>query len=87
MLSQKQLDELRRSRGQSRNRLGKAMELATLTQVQLAEGTGLTQSYISRIKNGRYDDLSGDTMRALANFFGCSLDDLFPASREERVSA
>lgn len=87
MLSTKQLDELRRSRGANRNRLGKAMELAGTTQVQLAEATGLTQSYISRIKNGRYDDLSGDTMRSLVAFFGCSLDDLFPASREERVSA
>jgi transcriptional regulator with XRE-family HTH domain len=87
VLSTKQLDELRRSRGQSRNRLGKAMELASVTQVQLAEATGLTQSYISRIKNGRYDDLSGDTMRALSKFFGCALDDLFPASREERVPA
>jgi transcriptional regulator with XRE-family HTH domain len=55
------------------------MELAEVTQVQLAEATGLTQSYISRIKNDRYDDLSGDTMRSLAGYFGCALDDLFPA--------
>lgn len=55
------------------------MELAKVTQVQLAEATGLTQSYISRIKNGRYEDLSGDTMRALADYFCCTLDDLFPA--------
>lgn len=86
MLNEKALRDLRRT-DVGRNRLGRAMELAKVTQVQLAEATGLTQSYISRIKNGRYDDLSGDTMRALSGFFGCSLDDLFPASRDERVSA
>lgn len=55
------------------------MTLAGVTQVQIAEGTGFTQSYISRIRNGNYDGLPGETMRALAVFFGCSIEDLFPA--------
>lgn len=55
------------------------MELADVTQVQLQAATGFTQSYISRIKNGRYADLPGETMRTLAEYFGCPIEDLFPA--------
>ena len=56
------------------------MALAGVTQVQLAERIGLTQGYISRIKNGQYtSDLPGETMRAFAACFGCSIEDLFPA--------
>lgn len=86
MLTKKQLDELRRSKPSGRNRLGDAMELAGLTQVQLAEKTGFTQSYISRIQNGQYgDDFPGETMRTFAHAFGCAIEDLFPS--KEAISA
>jgi len=55
------------------------MELAAVTQVQIAERIGLTQSYISKVKNGDYTDLPGETMRAFAEYFGCAIEDLFPA--------
>jgi transcriptional regulator with XRE-family HTH domain len=84
VLTQEQLKTLRRSRPRARNRLQVAMELAKVTQVQVAEGTGHTQSYISRIKNGQYSDLPGDTLHGFAEYFGCHIEDLFP--RAEAVA-
>lgn len=55
------------------------MELADVTQVQIADKTGHTQSYISKVQNGRYSDLPGETMRSFADYFGCQIEDLFPA--------
>lgn len=70
---------MRRTPPTGRNRIPEAMDLSGVTQMQIAAGTGFTQSYISRIRNGRYDAMPGETMRALATFFGCSIEDLFPA--------
>ncbi len=61
------------------------MDLTGVTQVQVASGTGLTQSYVSRIKNGLYADLPGETLHAFAEYFGCQIEDLFP-SREAVAS-
>lgn len=85
MLSREQLDALKRSRSKNRNRVSKAMELSGLTQVELAEATGFTQSYVSKVKNGEYADLPGETMRTFARAFGCAIEDLFP-SREVLAS-
>lgn len=80
MLSRKDIERLKRTKVTSRNRVALAMELAEVTQVQVAEKTGFTQSYVSRIKNGIYsEDLPGETMRAFADYFGCAIEDLFPA--------
>lgn len=79
MLTPEQIDTLRTYRQSGRNRLEKAMELAGVTQVELATRTRFTQSYISKVTNGQYADLPGETMRAFASFFGCSIEDLFPA--------
>lgn len=79
MLTKDQVEALRRSRTRTRNKVAKAKDLAGATQVQIADGTGLTQSYVSRIENGRYSDLPGETMRVLADYFGCQIEDLFPA--------
>ena len=66
-------------RVEGRNRIAQAMELAEVTQVQVAERTKLTQSYISRVRAGQYSDLPGETMRLFAECFGCAIEDLFPA--------
>ncbi len=70
---------MRRTSPTGRNRVKQAMDMAGLTQVQVAEKTGLTQPQISRIQNGHYSDLPGETMRTLADLFKCSIEDLFPA--------
>ena len=60
------------------------MELAGLTQVQLAEAVRSTQPRISAICNGRFaeDGLPVEVARRYADFFGCDIDDLFPAKQE-----
>jgi transcriptional regulator with XRE-family HTH domain len=79
VLTKYQLAALRRHRVSGRNRLGRALELSGLTQEQVAARTGFTQSYISRIKQGRYSDLPGETMRTFSVLFGCAIEDLFPS--------
>lgn len=86
MLTRAQVTQLKRGIPlPTPNNIALAMKLADVTQVQIAEATGLQQSYISRIMRGRYSRLPGETMRTLATFFGCAIEDLFPA-REEMAS-
>ena len=78
MLNVEQLEHLRRVET-TPNRVGTAMALTGVTQIELAAAIGLTQGYVSRIKNGQYGpELPGETMRAFAEFFGCAIEDLFP---------
>lgn len=87
MLTRKQREQLRQAAARP-NRLATAMSLANVTQIQLAEGIGLTQGYVSKIKNGQYtDELPGATMRSIAAYFGCSIEELFPAADEQPVVA
>lgn len=79
MLTKEQVNALRRARVRTRNRLAQAKELAGVTQVQIAAKTGFTQSYVSKIENGEYGDLPGETMRTFSDYFGCQIEDLFPA--------
>lgn len=56
------------------------MQLAGVTQVQVAEAVGLTQGYVSKLARGQYtSELPGDTMRRFADLFGCAIEDLFPS--------
>lgn len=77
MLNAKQLATLRAS--DARNRVWVAMNLAGVTQVQVAEAIGMTQSHISRIANDNYSRLAYHTALRLAQYFGCAAEDLFPA--------
>lgn len=77
VLTRKQLRELRGAKAPGRNRVTQAMKLAGLTQVQLAQRLGVTQSYISKIANGQYRGLPGEMTHTLARFFGCAIEDLF----------
>lgn len=61
------------------NRIRIAMALADVTQVEVAEGVELTQATVSDIRNGKYNDLKHSTVQRLASFFGCAIEDLFPA--------
>lgn len=79
VLTKEQLETLRRARSKTRNRVARAKDLAGVTQVQIAAKTGFTQSYVSKVENGEYSDLPGETMRTFADYFGCQIEDLFPA--------
>lgn len=78
MLSEQQLAQLRKAPAEP-NRVRRAMELLELTQVQVADGVGVTQSHINKIVNGNYTSLPLDTAQRLAEYFGCPTDLLFPS--------
>lgn len=63
------------------------MNLSGVTQEQIAAAFGIRQGYISRVVNGFYSKLPLETARQYADFFGCSIEELFPATDQERVSA
>lgn len=86
MLSREQLQRLKRGPVIGRNRIPQAMEMLELTQVEVAAGTGYTQSYVSRVRSGQYAAIPGETMRTFAVFFGCAIEDLFPAVDEAVAS-
>jgi len=85
VLSKTQRRQLQTVKLAAPNKVGYAMSLAGVTQVQLASSVGLTQPYISSIVNGDYRAIPLETTRCLATFFGCSIEDLFPA-REQMAS-
>jgi DNA-binding XRE family transcriptional regulator len=89
MLTPKQVARLRRERRLGRNRLGRAIELAKVTQATVAEAVDSTQSHISAIAAGRYGEggLPVETARRLARFFGCTIEDIFPANDEQAVAS
>jgi transcriptional regulator with XRE-family HTH domain len=60
------------------NRLRVAMGLLGLSQVDVVVGAQLTRPTVSDIYNFRVVDVKLSTLRALARFFGCGIDDLFP---------
>lgn len=61
------------------NRLRLAMELAGLTQLQLAAEIGLGQPYISAVARGQFETITVENAHIFARFFGCAIEDLFPA--------
>ncbi len=79
-LSPEQLDALRSvPLLEMPNRLRVALGMAKARQVDLVEATGLDPSMVSNFVNGNYRTMTLDTARKLADFFGCQIDDLFPA--------
>ena len=84
MLSAAQIKKLRAAPLTGPNKVKLAMELAELTQVQLAERLGTSQSRVSDVVRGEYADMPLASAQAWARCFGVSVDDLFPA--RERVA-
>lgn len=84
MLSRRQIELLKAQEPSGRNRLAAALEATSPRQTQsdLAEAIGVTQAYVSRLCTGSYQDVPLETARAIAEFFGCAVEDLFPAKSE-----
>lgn len=61
------------------NRIRAARELLGLTQLQLAAALGVTQPQLSDWERGRYGDMTLSRAQQLATFFGCAIEDIFPA--------
>lgn len=84
----KQLRELRTAPVASTgNRLAIAFEIDKRSQMDCSRATGFTPQYITDVKTGRFQNISVDNARKFADFFGCQIEDLFPAEREEAASA
>lgn len=79
MLTATQINYLVNEPAPGRNRLQLARTLAGLTQVEMSAALGITQPHISSLERGDYSDLPLETARKIAEFFGCGIEDLFPA--------
>jgi len=75
-----QLKQLRAAPvGAAGNRVAKAIELAEVTQTALADSIALPNTYVSDTARGRYQTITVDNARKFAEYFGCAIEDLFPA--------
>lgn len=80
MLTSEQVDVLRSvPLGEMPNRLRLAFTLTGKKQVDAAEATGIFAPNLSDLVCGNYKTLTVDTARKLADYFGCTIEDLFPA--------
>ena len=80
MLTKQQLAILRSA--PSTNRVAKAISVAGVTQVTVADAVGLPQPYVSDVaRQRRYRTITVENARKFADYFGCSIADLFPPSR------
>lgn len=79
-MTTKQIKELRSHPvPASGNRVARAFDLDGRPQTECARETGFTPQYISDIKSGRFQNLSLDNAHKWAAYFGCTIEDLFPA--------
>ena len=67
------------------NKVRLARNMLGLKQGDVATAIGLTNPQVSDIERGDYKDVPLEKSRLVAEFFGCPIEDLFPA--RERVSA
>lgn len=84
-MTRKQLNELRASPARNGNRIGEACYLCRISQSDLARAIGLAPQYVSDVKQGRIPNIGIETARKFADYFGCHIEDLFPA-RDEAVA-
>ena len=83
MLTEKQLVRLRAAAAApGSNRLGLAMSLTGVSQKTVARDVGMSQPYVSDVVRGRYRTITVVNARKFARYFGCLLEDLFPADAE-----
>jgi|TARA_B100000949_G_scaffold227033_1_gene233007 predicted XRE-type DNA-binding protein len=60
------------------NRVGKAIELAGVTQRTIARAIDVPESYVSDLVRQRYDGITVRNAHKVAQFFGCAIEVLFP---------
>jgi plasmid maintenance system antidote protein VapI len=78
MLSSHHLTTLRKE-PVTGNRMGKAIELAGITQRTVARAIDAPESYISDLVRQRYKAITVPNAHKIAGFFQCSIEDIFPA--------
>lgn len=60
------------------NKLRIALVLAKERQADVVEATGIPAPNLSKLVGGKYGDMTVETARKLADYFGCAIEDLFP---------
>lgn len=85
-LTRKQLIGLRGAAvSKTGNRVALAVRIArgdnsdVPTQASIAEAIGVSQQYFSDVACGRYQTITVDNASKFAEYFGCAIEDLFPA--------
>jgi transcriptional regulator with XRE-family HTH domain len=79
-MTQKQLQQIRAERvGHTGNRIAAAFRITERPQMDCAREFDLTPQYISDVKAGRFQNISVENAHKFAAFFGCAIEDLFPA--------
>lgn len=61
------------------NKVKQAVRLSGKTQGEVAADLGFTDSYFSNVVRGKFEDIGLTNARKIADYFGCAIDDLFPA--------
>lgn len=87
-MTPKQLRELRSRAVQPEigNRLAAAFDITERTQADCVRETKFTTQYVSDMVRGRFQNISIDNAREFAEWFGCQIEDLFPASKQAAAS-
>jgi transcriptional regulator with XRE-family HTH domain len=79
-LTQSKVRELRhRPVSKAGNRLADAIDLSGQTSTAIGEALGFTLQYVSDVSRGRWQTITVDNAHKFAEFFGCAIEDLFPA--------
>ena len=80
-LDSERLEQLRATRPNvvGHNLVARAIELARVTQIEVAQATRLPQPYVSDVARNRYRTITVENASKFARFFGCSIEDLFPS--------
>jgi hypothetical protein len=68
--------------GTAPNRLQIAFALANVKQSIACEALGWSASDMSKLVRGAYQSVDVEKARSLAEYFGCGIEDLFPAKQE-----
>lgn len=61
------------------NKVGLALTMTGTSQTAAADEIGIPRPNLSKIVNGRYEGIQLETTRKLSEYFGCAIEDLFPA--------
>jgi hypothetical protein len=77
-LTKDQIERLRKARTVG-NRIAKAVELADVKLTEVSAATGLPYVYVSDVSRNRWQTITVENAHKFANYFGCAIEDLFPA--------
>jgi hypothetical protein len=69
--------------GKAGNRLAAAFAITKRSQMDCSRATGMRPQYITDVKTGRVRDIRVESAHKFAKFFGCYIEDLFPAREDD----